>query len=155
MIKYLLDTNILLRIADTSSSQHHLVINTIKEILKSGDKCVITAQVLVEFWVVATRPTDVNGLGWIPQETRDKINQFIAQFILIQETPDIFTNWLQLVTDNDIKGKRTHDIRLLAVMKAHNITHLLTFNPRDFIQLPDLTIIQPQDILTSSNNGQP
>jgi hypothetical protein len=52
------------------------------------------------------------------------------------------------VTDNDIKGKRTHDIRLLAVMKTHNISHLLTFNPTDFIQLSDLIIITPQTILS-------
>ena len=60
---YLLDTNILLRIADTSSPQHHLVLTAITNILSHGDKCVITSQVLIEFWVVATRPLDVNGLG--------------------------------------------------------------------------------------------
>lgn len=151
MIKYLLDTNILLRIADTSSPQHHLVINAIKEILILGDLGVITSQVLVEFWVVATRPSNVNGLGWTPQETREKINQFIAQFILLEETPDIFLNWLQLVTDYNIKGKRTHDLRLLAVMKTHHITHLLTFNPNDFIQLPQITIIQPQALINTNH----
>lgn len=150
MIKYLLDTNILLRVADTSASTHNLAIDAIKEILKLGNKCVITAQVLVEFWVVATRPLEVNGLGWTPEQTRTKINQFIAQFILLEESKDIFLDWLQLVTDYHIKGKRTHDIRLLAVMKTHQITHLLTFNPNDFIQLPQITIIQPQDLINTN-----
>jgi predicted nucleic acid-binding protein len=147
MIKYLLDTNILLRVADSSAPTHNLAIDAIKEILKLGNKCVITAQVLVEFWVVATRPLEVNGLGWTPEQTRKKINQIIAQFILLEETSDIFFYWLQLVTDYNIKGKRTHDIRLLAVMKTHNITHLLTLNPKDFIQLPEITIIQPQELI--------
>lgn len=149
MNKYLLDTNILLRVCDTSSSLHNLVINAIVEILQLGDKCVITAQVLIEFWVVATRPRDVNGLGWTPQETTEKINQLITQFILIEETKDIFINWFQLVINYKIKGKRTHDIRLLAVMKSHHITHLLTLNPRDFVQLPGIIIVQPQDIIAT------
>ena len=146
MNKYLLDTNILLRVSDTSSSLHNLVINAIVEILQLGDKCVITAQVLIEFWVVATRPRDVNGLGWTPQETTEKINQLITQFILIEETKDIFINWFQLVINYNIKGKRTHDMILLAVMKSHHITHLLTLNPRDFVQIPGIIIVQPQDI---------
>jgi len=64
----------------------------------------------------------------------------------------ILMNIEQLVTDYDIKGKRTHDIRLLAVMKSHNITHLLTFNSKDFIQLPKLTIVHPQDIMITKTN---
>lgn len=55
MNQYLLDTNILLRVVDTSSPQHKLAVNAITEILKLDNKCVITTQVLVQFWVVATR----------------------------------------------------------------------------------------------------
>ncbi|MDJ0539007.1 MAG: PIN domain nuclease, partial [Microcystis sp. M53603_WE2] len=62
---------------------------------------------------------------------------------------DIFPLWFQLVTIYNIKGKRTHDIRLLAVMKASNITHLLTFNPDDFIRIPNITIVHPQDFINS------
>ena len=144
---YLLDTNILLRVADTSASQHRLAVRAITEILSKGDKCVITAQVLIEFWVVATRPLDVNGLGWTSQETKEKIRQFIAQFLLLEETNNIFTNWFQLVSNYKIKGKRTHDIRLLAIMIVYNIAYLLTFNPKDFISLPNISIICPQDII--------
>ncbi len=147
MKQYLLDTNILVRIADTSSSQHNLAVLTISEIINLNNKCLITSQVLVEFWVVATRPKEVNGLGWTPQETKEKIDKFIAQFSLLPETPAIFNNWFKLVTDYNIKGKRTHDIRLLAVMKVYQIKYLLTLNPQDFIQLPDLIIIHPRDII--------
>ena len=44
-------------------------------------------------------------------------------------------------------GKRTHDIRLVGVMLANNITHLLTFNPKDFNRITDVTIVQPQELL--------
>jgi predicted nucleic acid-binding protein len=144
---YLLDTNILLRIADTSSPQHPLALAAITNILSKGDKCVITSQVLIEFWVVATRPVEVNGLGWNTQLTTEKMRQFIAQFRILKETQEIFTNWFKLVTTHNIRGKRTHDVRLLAIMTVYNIPYLLTLNPNDFIPVPDITIIQPQDLL--------
>ncbi|MFN7568012.1 MAG: type II toxin-antitoxin system VapC family toxin, partial [Microcystis sp.] len=77
------------------------------------------------------------------------VNDLLDNFTLIAETPDIFPLWFQLVTIYNIKGKRTHDIRLLAVMKASNITHLLTFNPDDFIPIPNITIVHPQDFINS------
>ena len=46
---------------------------------------------------------------------------------------------------------QSHELRLLAVMKSHNITHLLTFNPRDFIKVPNITIVHPQDLITPNN----
>ncbi|AVQ73652.1 hypothetical protein MTo_03514 [Microcystis aeruginosa NIES-1211] len=147
MTQYLLDTNILLRGSDRNSSQYSLVRDAINYILQHGDTCLITSQVLIEFWVVATRPLDVNGLGWNPQQTQQEINNLLSQFSLLEETPEIFLHWFQLVVNHNIKGKRTHDIRLLAVMQSHNITHLLTFNPDDFILVPHITIIQPQDLL--------
>ena len=149
MMNYLLDTNILLRSADPNSESYSLVRNAVNSLIEDGGTCYITSQVLIEFWAVATRPLNVNGLGWTAQKTQQEINQILSQFSLLEESPDIFPLWFQLVTDYNIKGKRTHDIRLLAVMKAHNIPHLLTFNPDDFIPLPHITIVQPQDFINS------
>ena len=149
MTQYLLDTNILLRSCDPNSSSYPLVINSVNTIIRQGGECLITSQILIEFWVVATRPANVNGLGWTPQKTQLEIKKILSQFSLLVETPEIFRFWFQLVTDHNIKGKRTHDIRLLAVMKAHNIPYLLTFNPDDFIHLSNITILHPQDIISS------
>lgn len=149
MNQYLLDTNILLRAADISSRNNYVANKAITKIINDGNECVITAQIIIEFWVVATRPIDVNGLGWNTLQTKDYINDLLDNFRLIPETSTIFTTWLQIVTDYDIKGKRTHDIRLLAVMKSHNIRYLLTFNPKDFILIPNITIIHPEDLLVN------
>ncbi len=147
MSQYLLDTNILLRSVDTSSDQHPLATDCVYQLLQNGNECIITSQVLIEFWVVATRPVEVNGLGWSSPTTQERINQFLSQFTFLEETPEIFTHWFQLVTIHQIKGKRTHDIRLLAVMKAKKISYLLTFNPDDFITIPDINIVHPQEII--------
>ena len=148
MSQYLLDTNILLRSVDTSSDQHSLATDCVYQLWQNGNECLITSQILIEFWVVATHPVEVNGLGWGSSTTQERINQFLSQFIFLEETPEIFTHWFQLVTIYQIKGKRTHDIRLLAVMKAKKISYLLTFNPDDFIAIPDINIVHPQEIIT-------
>ena len=147
MTQYLLDTNILLWASDPNSPTYPLIMNVVNMIIRQGGECWITSQVLIEFWVVATRPTDVNGLGWTIQKTQQEINQILSQFSLLEDNSDIFPLWFQLVTTHNIKGKRTHDIRLLAVMKACNINHLLTLNPDDFIPLPNITVIHPQDFI--------
>lgn len=147
MTKYLLDTNIILRGSDPNSPSNNLVRNAINQIIKQGRTCFITSQILIEFWVVATRPLDVNGLGWTPQKAQQEIKILLSQFSLLEETPDIFNHWFQLVINHNIKGKRTHDIRLLAVMIVYNVPYLLTFNPNDFVSLPNITIIHPQDLL--------
>ncbi|MCA2618393.1 MULTISPECIES: type II toxin-antitoxin system VapC family toxin [unclassified Microcystis] len=147
MAKYLLDTNILLRGSDPDSSSHLLAIKAVSNLLKSGHDCYITSQVLIEFWVVATRPIEVNGLGWSVKQTSDEVNQLINRFSWIEETSEIFFYWHNLANTYNIKGKRTHDIRLIAVMKTQKLTHLLTFNPDDFIKIPDIQIIHPNEIV--------
>ena len=146
MTKYLLDTNILLRASDRTSPRYSLAVNSVASLIARGDECVITLQVLIEFWVVATRPIDVNGLGWNVEQTNFKINRLINQFTLVEETQAIFPQWLDLVTRYQIKGKRTHDARLMAVAIASSITHILTFNPKDFTKVTELAIVHPDDI---------
>jgi predicted nucleic acid-binding protein len=147
MTRYLLDTNVVLRFCNPSDVQHSLATDAIACLLTQGDECFLTAQVLIEFWVVATRPVEVNGLGWAVEETRSTIDQLLNRFPLLEDSSQIFPNWLQLVTVNRITGKRTHDVRIVAVMLAHGVTHLLTFNPSDFIGSVGITIVPPQELV--------
>jgi predicted nucleic acid-binding protein len=146
MTHYLLDTNILLRSRDIASPDYNLVLRTIKHLISNYHRCFITSQVLIEFWVVATRPVAVNGLGWTPEEAERAVQMLINQFEWLEETPDIFRLWFSLATTYKISGKRTHDLRIQAVMLAHNISHLLTLNPKDFVAVEGITIIHPNSI---------
>ncbi len=146
MTDYLLDTNILLRSRDIASPDYNLVDRTIRYILSNNHRCFITSQVLVEFWVVATRPVAVNGLGWTPEETERAVQMLVNQFEWLEEIPDIFPIWLTLATTYKISGKRAHDLRIQAVVLAHNITHILTLNPKDFVEVEAITIVHPNSI---------
>lgn len=146
MTRYLLDTNVVMRLCNPSDTQHHLATDAIFHLLMQSDECLLVTQVIIEFWVVATRPTQVNGLGWTVEQTRITIDQLLDRFLFLEESPQIFPNWLNLVTTNRVMGKRTHDARIIAAMLANGITHLLTFNPSDFAGISSITIIHPQDL---------
>jgi predicted nucleic acid-binding protein len=146
MTRYLLDTNVVMRFCNPSDVQHDLATDAISRLLMQSDECLLVTQVIIEFWVVATRPTQVNGLGWTAEQTRSTIDQLLDRFPFLEESPQIFPNWLNLVTANRVMGKRTHDARIIAAMLASGITHLLTFNPSDFAGISSITIIHPQDL---------
>ncbi len=142
----MLDTNIILRFTDTDSAEYDLINNAISQILVEGGQCFITSQIITEFWVVATRPMTVNGLGWTVEKTEQAVQMLINQFDLLEEIPGIFPQWLSLVTSHKISGKRAHDLRIQAVMLTHNISHILTLNPQDFVVIEGLIIIHPNSL---------
>jgi predicted nucleic acid-binding protein len=148
MTRYLLDTNIILRFTDTGSAEFVIVNNAIAKVLEQGDQCFITAQIIIEFWVVATRPVSVNGLGWDVEKAEQAVEMLINQFEWLEDLPNIFTHWLNLVTTHKVSGKRTHDLRIQAVMLAHNISHILTLNPKDFVSIEGITIVHPNSVKT-------
>ena len=57
----LVDTNVLLRAAEPTHSQHEVAVSALRALPKRGYKPCIVPQVLYEFWVVVTRPIEENG----------------------------------------------------------------------------------------------
>lgn len=145
MTAYLLDTNLLLRISDGNSATHLPSIEAIEWLLAQEHQLYVTGQNFIEFWAVVTRPLDVNGLGWTTQQTETMITQILNRFRFLNDTPEIFANWRSLVTTYNIKGKKTHDARLVAVMLTYGVTHLLTFNIDDFSSYPSITLMHPSN----------
>ena len=147
MTKYLLDTNVVLRYSNPLDAQHEQVLTAIELLLSRGDECLLTGQVLIEFWVVATRPVNVNGFGWSVAQTAATIEQLLDQFPLVEETEIVFSLWLNLVAEYRVMGKRSHDARIIAVMIAAGISHILTLNPKDFLGFSEVKIVHPQEIV--------
>ncbi len=58
----------------------------------------------------------------------------------------MFAEWERIVIQQQVAGKNAHDARLVASMKVHSITNILTFNSVDFSRYPDITIIEPQKL---------
>lgn len=146
MARYILDTNVVLRLANPDDNLNRLVTDAIVTLLTAESECYLIPQVLIEFWVVVTRPTQVNGLGWSPLQAATAMSQLLERFPFLEDQPEIFAIWRQLVLSHSVMGKRAHDTRIAAAMVTHSITHLLTFNIQDFIQIPGITVTSPQQI---------
>lgn len=149
MATYLCDTNLLLRLADPASPQHAVAAQALARLFSQKDEVYLTAQNFIEFWAVATRPVDANGLGWTRERTLQEVTDLRGRFPLLLESPSVFSQWLELVRVLSISGKRVHDARLVAVMKAHQVEHLLTFNAADFNAFPALSVVTPQPLVAT------
>src|SRR5258706_3041204 len=145
-MKALVDTNVLLRLRDVDSPEHTACREAIRRLCPPDNTLFVCTQVMIEFWVVATRPRNVNGAGLTPQETGKEIATFEQMFVWLPEPPDIGARWRKLVTERSVIGKQAHDTRLVALMNAHGLTHLFTLNPADFARYNDITRVLPADV---------
>jgi hypothetical protein len=71
------------------------------------------------------------------------------RFAMLPDAPEVFTRWLDLVQRFPIHGKRVHDARLAAVLLAHAVEHLITFNTADFAAFSFLSLIDPHQLVNT------
>lgn len=147
---YMLDTSILVRLANVADARHAVAAGAMLELHRRGEVLHVTPQVLIEFRNVATRPVAANGLGLSTVDTETQTATFEARFPLLAETPDVYPAWKALVGALGVVGKQIHDARLVAVCHVHGVTHLLTFNVAHFIRMagfgPGLVVVDPASV---------
>jgi predicted nucleic acid-binding protein len=146
---YLVDTNVLLRWSQPQLPEHPLAFAAVDTLQRRGEGVFLTPQNLVEFWNVATRPALSNGLGLSPAEADRDVQRLEHVFPLLPDIPAIHAEWRQLVVAVIVQGRQVHDARLAAVMRAHGIAHILTFNTADFVRYPGITAVHPRDIVAT------
>jgi predicted nucleic acid-binding protein len=145
----LVDTNILLRGVQPTHPMHADAINAQVELRRRGELPCLVAQNLIEFRVVATRPSEVNGLGMSQPQADAEIARLKTLYRVFADEPTIFPEWERLVSRYGAAGKQNHDARIAAAMVAHGIPTLLTFNKSDFVRYSDITVVTPQEVLMS------
>jgi predicted nucleic acid-binding protein len=146
-MSYLLDSNILLRIARPSDPDYTLVRTALQKLSARGELRTYLSQNLIEFWNVCTRPSTARGgFGFTIAEAERAAKRIERLFILLPDTPAIHTEWRRLVFTYNVQGVKVHDARLVAGMNAHGLTHILTLNPSDFSRYPGITAVHPGSI---------
>lgn len=154
--RYLIDTNVLLRDSDANSTQHTMARAALKTLESQSARLIVAPQNLIEFWAVATRPANVNGLGLTTVQAGASLASFKAAFTLLPDSPDVLPTWERLALQYGVQGKQTHDCRLVAFMLVHGITHLLTFNAPHFRRYEadeGLIVIDPSAVLSVPENN--
>lgn len=147
-MSYLLDTNILLRTIVTDDPNYQITQDAIASLRRSKERLFIAPQNLIELWNVATRPSNKNGLGLSPPETAAEVAQLKELFILLPDTEQIYPQWERLVKTYEVRGTKVHDTRLVAFMLVHRLSHILTFNTKDFRRFrTEVTVVSPNEIM--------
>ena len=139
---YLCDTNLMWRRMGLFNPDQYKISNAINTLLGDGHRIYITSQNLIEYHAFATRPVLSNGLGLTPTKANQVGRKIESAFSLLPETPDIYTNWRNLMEKYDVSGRPVHDARLVAVMLTYGITHILTRNGADFLRYKEITVVE-------------
>lgn len=143
----LVDTNILLRIAQVGHPHSKVALDALRELtVRERERFAIAPQVLYEMYVAYTRPTASNGFGYSVKEAVTHIAATRALFELLPETPQVYHTWESLVASHQIVGKQAHDARLVAIMIEHHIERLMTFNDADFQRYQQVKAMNPFDV---------
>lgn len=88
---YLIDTSVLSRLANSADTMYPVADAAITKLFVAKEVLAITAQNLIEFRNVATRPKAVNGLGLTTTEAESKAAIFEASFGLLQSRRTFFS----------------------------------------------------------------
>jgi predicted nucleic acid-binding protein len=142
----LLDTNILLRSVQPHHPHYAPATSAVAALLRDGETRTVAVQNLVEFWAVATRSQNDNGLGLSFSEAAKELAMAKRLFQVLPESTQILPEWERLVRDYQVTGKNAHDARLVAVMNVNRIDKILTFNTSDFKRFLDIKVLDPQSL---------
>lgn len=128
----LVDTNVLLRFADRSHPLHPSIRTAVRRLRQDRHTLQITSQNCIEFWNVATRPIERNGFGLTPSDAEGLLKLIERLFPVLPDSSEVYQEWRRLVIMFSVSGVQVHDARLVASMKVHAISHILTLNLEDF-----------------------
>ena len=144
--RYLVDTNVLLRISQQDDPQHELVGTSIERLFKQGSELCFTSQNVAEFWNVCTRPAERNGYGLTIAETNRRVEYIERTMTFLPDDETVYSIWRQLVIANNVHGVQVHDARPAAIMRAYGVTHILTLNQPDFLRYSNIQAVHPNQV---------
>ncbi|TWT35225.1 PIN domain protein [Posidoniimonas corsicana] len=145
-MRLLVDTNILLRASQPDSPLFETCVRAVEALPAAGYTGFLVPQVVYEYWVVATRPADVNGLAFSVEQTTLEVARLATLLPLLPDDRGVFEQWQALVTRYGVAGKNAHDARLVAAMQRHRLTHLLTLNADDFARYDEVRVLSPAEL---------
>jgi predicted nucleic acid-binding protein len=121
-------------------------VNAVSKLKVRGNDLCISPQNLIEFWAVATRPESRNGLDMSVSEAKSELSKIKSLFRLLEDNALIYQEWERIVVQYRVSGKKTHDARLVATMKTHGLSQVLTFDEDDFKRYSGITVLSPGNI---------
>jgi predicted nucleic acid-binding protein len=126
--RLLVDANILLEATDEKRPYHHAA----KELIESHPSLVMSAQVVREYLVVATQPTEVNGLSMSLSGALANLREFRRAIPLLPESKPLLPSLLRLLAAVPCTGTRIHDAHIVASAMVHRVKTIVSLDTDDF-----------------------
>jgi predicted nucleic acid-binding protein len=144
------DTNILLRSAQPGHALCPQATHAVSKLLRQNETVCFCPQNIAEFWNVATRPAELNGLGYSQAEVLHEVANIEALLTLAPDVPGIYLEWKRIVKEGKVQGVKVYDARLVAVAAVHGVGAILTFNDADFKRFRNIKVLHPSSMVESS-----
>jgi len=59
----------------------------------------------------------------------------------------VHREWRRILVDYRVSGVQVHDARLIAAMLVHGVTHILTFDAKDFSRFDKIDAVHPLKVI--------
>jgi predicted nucleic acid-binding protein len=133
----MLDTNVLLAATDEGRAEHKHALEVANDWPRQGTVLYVSGQILREYLAVATRPTQMNGLGMTQADAVANARAFRARARFLSEDDKVSDRLLNLLDEIACGGKQTHDANVVATMLVHGLEEIVTMNTGDFTRFGD------------------
>lgn len=140
-MRYLADTNVILRLVHRRDPLHMTMRGAVRKLHRDGHQVCLVPQNCVEFWNVATRPAARNGYSLSINEADTSLRLIERLFSILPDQAAVYEEWRKLVVQFSVAGVQVHDARLVAAMRVHSITHILTANTDDFTRYASIGVV--------------
>jgi len=133
------DTNILVYCNNKDSPYCKPARERLGEFVANGKVLFVSDQVLREYLVIMTRP-GILEKPISPELAVEDIRRMQEQFNMLFPDDKALEILSSLIVKYGIKGKRVHDVAIVSLMLANNISQILINNVVDFEIFHEITV---------------
>jgi predicted nucleic acid-binding protein len=136
------DTNILVYASVPVAPLHGVAIRAMRDEAAAGAALWLSRHILRGFLATLSRP-QAFGTPLSVSDLIDQVHRFEANYHIAEDGPTVTVELLRLLTRFPAGGKQVHDANIVATMRAHGLTRLLTHNTADFDRFAPVIIVVP------------
>jgi len=134
----IVDTNMWIYFLNKDSIYHQKAKEGISQLINLGYNLFITSQIVREILVVLTKEGIMEKAIKV-DEAISKINELLEFLSILYENEKSLYVLKDLVKKYQLKGKRIHDVNVVAVAVVNNIRRIFTHNIGDFKCFSEIT----------------
>ncbi|RIK78556.1 hypothetical protein DCC62_07275 [candidate division KSB1 bacterium] len=137
-----IDTNVWVARMFADHPFHERARERLNELVQGEKRLGLSSQIIREIISVCTLGRNLSrAMAW--EELRMQLDPIFSQTIFLNETEFSAKLLIELGQRLAIRGKQIHDTNIVAVMLAHEVPRLVTFNPDDFKRFDEIELIVP------------